>query len=60
VDLAHVLISPMISDVSARIVAVFFLHTGPLVTSLVPKESEEASRLERELTHTDRPNRNAL
>jgi len=59
VDLAQVLISPMISDVSARISAVFFLYTGPLVTSQVSKESEEASRLERELTHAGHPNRNA-
>jgi hypothetical protein len=64
VDSAHVFISPMISDVSARIAAVFFLVTGPLVTSHVPVESEEASRLrERERQRErerDRLNRNAL
>jgi hypothetical protein len=36
----------MISDVSVRIAAVFFLLTGLLVTSDVPEEAEEVPRLE--------------
>jgi hypothetical protein len=36
----------MISDVSARIAAVFFLLTGPLVTSDIPEGAEEASCIE--------------
>jgi hypothetical protein len=40
-------ISPMILDVSARVAAVlFFLLTGPLVTSDFPEETEEAPRVE--------------